>query len=328
MIDELGKIGKAAGKAFNKNTQRAERKVLNEAKRNVVKAGKEVAEEAYQTFKHGTDVYLKKNGQYFISQGGGSFVKINESAYQEALAARGLKGAAKGAKEGAEGALGGIRSRMDDLGTRASERLGVSKGVGNAIAGGTVGGATGMIVGGTVAAVDGNDNTTVMGGALGGAFIGGAAGGLYGGLMGFESVAKEIAEGEAVHASENAAKDLGNAESVAKSRLIGKEEADTTIEKMYKEGTYKEGKGGQSYFGDTEPVEPKPSLYKQEADGQVAMDIATGNTVEQQVEGQQSLEQLFPEVMNPGKKEPASAVLPDGPEGEQMDFFDMLNSKE
>lgn len=312
---------------IDKVSQRIKRQIVKQANR---KADREFLSATKQAIKdslgeatafvfNGT-AYQSKIGEtgmeYFSRVGGtGKTRSITEDVFNKAL--EGYKASGVGAKlkdkagKGASGALGGLNLRASAASEKVAERLGVSRGVSDAIVGSVGGAGVGAVVGGTIAAVDGNDNTTVMGGALGGTFLGGIGGAAYGGFHGFTT------------------KDLDIAEDIAKAGVDGPPPAPKEVaEEIAESPIIKEGKNGQYYYGDTEPIEPKPSLYKQEADGQMAWDIATGGNTEQQIEGQQTLEQLFPEVMNPGKKEPASAVLPDGPEGEQMDFFDMLNSRD
>lgn len=211
MANLIKSASKAISKAAKAEAKQGEREFAK-ALRSTAKQARKSAQPAITSFVAEGDAYVSKGGKYLRSIGGtGKYTDISKALFNRAKDVADAAKPAEKIKEGAEGALGGIRGKMDAFGTRASERFGVSKNIGNAIAGGTVGGATGMVVGGTIAAVDGNDNTSVIGGALGGAFIGGAAGGLYGGLMGFEKVAKEIAEGEAVNGVEQATKDIQNA---------------------------------------------------------------------------------------------------------------------
>lgn len=66
----------------------------------------------------------------------------------------------------------------------------INKGVDYGIKG-AIGGA---IVGGTANAIDGNDNTTILGGALGGAAAGLVGGAMYGGSRNTANINKETAQ--------------------------------------------------------------------------------------------------------------------------------------
>lgn len=195
---------------------------LAKALKSTAKQARKAAQPAITSFVAEGDAYVSRGGKYLRSIGGtGKYTNISEALFNRAKDVAEAAKPVEKLKDEATGKISSLRGKMDNLGTRASAKLGVSKNIGNAIAGGAVGGAGGAIVGGTIAAVDGNDNTTVMGGALGGAFLGGAAGGLYGGMMGFDEVAKKIAKGPAVQsADENA---LNVAEQVANNPVINSE---------------------------------------------------------------------------------------------------------